>query len=468
MSAIPVDSKLQEQVAEARARLHDLKSTQAALNTEIEELAAANGAKVDSLLVPRSERVVYNTQASALLAEERDALAAFFAERDARDMRAAMTGFGADKRALVYIICKRSKLQLEAAAARYAELYSEDLVKRVASEVGGQLGYLLHVILTPSAVYDAELLEEAMKGWGTDESLLTEVLCTRSNAELAAAKRSYLKRTGDELTKDVKADVGGAYEKFLLQCLKATRDENPVADEAEAEAAARKLHAELGAKDGSWAGGDGQLLIATLATPSPAQVECLKAHFEKLSGTTLGEAISAACRGDLRRALLCRVTPKPAFYAERLKAAFAGLGTDERAVARIIGGCTRREVREISGAYEALTGQSLEQALRSELGGLFERRLLEAVLLRCYGDAPGGADDAAPALDGPHEDTALEGTATSALGSVFDSLELAARACVHPSSNAAGVTQLGAKGPFTLRLGSELKPSSKGEISWRR
>mmetsp|Transcript_3302 Transcript_3302/g.8691 ORF Transcript_3302/g.8691 Transcript_3302/m.8691 type:complete len:139 (+) Transcript_3302:3-419(+) len=138
-------------------------------------------------------------------------------------------------------------------------------------------------------------------------------------------------------------------------------------------------------------------------------------------------------------------------------------------MARILGRCTRREVREIGAEYEALTGKSFECTLRSELGGMFEKNLRDAALLRAFGETPNGDDgDAATLEDGPHEGMYLEGSAASALGSAFETFEEAAKACQHPSSTAAGVTQMGADGPFTLRRGAELLPSERGEISWRR
>ena len=49
------------------------------------------------------------------------------------------------------------------------------------SELGGHLRTTVLALMEPKAVYDAQCLRNAMKGLGTDESVLIEVLCTRTN-----------------------------------------------------------------------------------------------------------------------------------------------------------------------------------------------------------------------------------------------------------------------------------------------
>lgn len=48
-------------------------------------------------------------------------------------------------------------------------------------------------LLEPKAVYDAKCLRRAMKGLGTDEAVLIEILCTRTNAEIKEIVATYKK-----------------------------------------------------------------------------------------------------------------------------------------------------------------------------------------------------------------------------------------------------------------------------------
>ena len=55
----------------------------------------------------------------------------------------------------------------------------------------GSFKYFMKCAMTPNVELDAELLKESMAGWGTDDQLLCELVCTRSNAELRAAKAIF-------------------------------------------------------------------------------------------------------------------------------------------------------------------------------------------------------------------------------------------------------------------------------------
>ena len=46
-------------------------------------------------------------------------------------------------------------------------------------------------LMEPAGLYDAKCLRQAMKGAGTDEQVLIEILCTRSNREIEEIKRTY-------------------------------------------------------------------------------------------------------------------------------------------------------------------------------------------------------------------------------------------------------------------------------------
>ncbi len=71
----------------------------------------------------------------------------------------------------------------------------QDLIKELKSELSGNLEDCLLALFEPSTLYDAKCLRRAMRGAGTDESALVEILCTRTNAQVNDIKAHYKSRT---------------------------------------------------------------------------------------------------------------------------------------------------------------------------------------------------------------------------------------------------------------------------------
>lgn len=67
-----------------------------------------------------------------------------------------------------------------------------------------------------NAVADAHALRKAMKGWGTDEDALINVLCRRTNAQRLEIEKQYKTNFGKDLLEDLKSETSGNFEKLLV------------------------------------------------------------------------------------------------------------------------------------------------------------------------------------------------------------------------------------------------------------
>lgn len=460
-----MDPDLERSVREARERVAELDASISTLNDQIGETKAKNKWMVGEKYAPLAADCARLAHLASITQHERDELADFLAEMDADTIQKAVKGLGTDKSMLVYVLCQRTKLQLQAVARAFRAKYGADLQERLDSELSGDLGYFVRALLTPDVEYDVALLGRAVDGWGQGDEELIEFLGTRSPLEMKRALHAYAAAHG-AIEDKLRGSAGGARKAFLYACLTESRVEAVAADDAAAEAAAAELSA-AGLGGGQWTGEDAAILPRLVATAADVQTAAIARAFQRSTGTSLLEAAKAADE-ELAAALKCRLMTQPQLLAEGLRRAFHGWGTDERALARIFARHSLRELKEVGQAYQQAYGVTLVDDLQAELGGPFEKHFRAAMLQRLTGVSPSGAGEDEPQLDGPHEGKQLEGFATSELGTRFDTYEEAARACVHPSSSAAGVTRLGAEGPFTLRLSNQLQDSSQGEISWLR
>ena len=210
--------------------------------------------------------------------------------------------------------------------------------------------------------------------------MLVELTCTRSNKELWEVKEAYKAIFDRDLVSDVKSDTSGVYRKFLVRVLRCRRDESGEADEEKAGEQADELHeaAEKSRKSLKKrvlpGGKDAYLDILTKVTPE--QAELIGRKFEEKYGSTLETLIEENMGWlyrDLRKACKMIIKPRLAAFADLLYQAFKGWGTDDSAVARILGGQDKRMVKLIAVEYQKRhpDGETLVASLESELSGDF-------------------------------------------------------------------------------------------------
>ena len=69
----------------------------------------------------------------------------------------------------------------------------QDLVEDLKSELGGHFESVVVGLMMSTVEYCAKQLHKAMKGGGTDEETLVEILCSRTNEEVKRIADAYEK-----------------------------------------------------------------------------------------------------------------------------------------------------------------------------------------------------------------------------------------------------------------------------------
>lgn len=298
----------------------------------------------------------------------------FSLERSVTIVAEACKGWGADEMRLIKVLCSLSKEQLAKVDKLYEQRFGKTLKKEMDGELSAFFGSSKHfadfmdVVLTPPAEYDAKLLQDSMKGWGTDESLLSEVCCTRTNLELMAAKKFFEAKHKKTVEQWVKDDTSGFYSRFLLRCLQCDRKEVQV-DAALAAQQAQALKA--GFEDANF---KEDVVFDILCTASPAQLDLIKNAYQSQGGDLM-KTIVDKLDGDCEKAVLLRCTPKHVYYAKVLHKAWKGMGTDENATSRVFGRSTKADLRKIAEAYTNITGVDFKSAIEDETSGFYQKAL---------------------------------------------------------------------------------------------
>jgi len=294
-------------------------------------------------------------------------------KKDAEDIHSAIHIFTNDTSKIIDIIARRPNWHLQKVREEYEKLYEKDLVEYLLSNTHFNFKKLLSAIVKSRAESRAEEVYRAVKGAGTDEHALIDVIIHNSDHQLEDAKQFFRQKYEKSMDEWVKGDTSGNFEKILVHALKAARDTNvrPELIDSDAEALYK-------AGEGKW-GTDETTFIDILTGRSWEHIKLVDAKYKQKRGHGIEHAIKSETSGWFKTALISCVTDPVDYWAQRVHDAVYGLGTDDKLLVRCFSENSKPFLYEVSIRYQQKFAKTLQEDLKGDTSGHY-RQLLEALL----------------------------------------------------------------------------------------
>lgn len=289
-----------------------------------------------------------------------------------------MKGIGTNEKALIQVLSPLDPLEMAAVRTAYSKNFGRDLRNDIDSETNGSLGKGLLAIVDGPLMHDVICANEAVRGFGTKEWLLNEVLLGRSNADMNAIKTAYKKAYFTALEEDIEKDLSFKTAGLFKNVLLASRHEESAAVNPQTvESEVRALH---GATSGRMVN-DVSEVLGTFARSSDSELRAINQTFNDRYHTPLEQWIVKEFAGHMEDAFLhiLRTALDPAMRdAVLLQDAMKGAGTDDsKLITRVVRLHWNRMHREqVKRAYKHQFKQDLIANIRSETNGDYERLMV--------------------------------------------------------------------------------------------
>lgn len=303
----------------------------------------------------------------------------FNPDPDAETLYKAMKGIGTNEQAIIDVLTKRSNVQRQQIAKSFKAQFGKDLTETLKSELSGKFERLIVALMYPPYRYEAKELHDAMKGLGTKEGVIIEILASRTKNQLREIMKAYEEDYGSTLEEDIQGDTSGYLERILVCLLQGCRDDvSGFVDPGLALQDAQDLHA-AGEKI---LGTDEMKFITILCTRSATHLMRVFEEYEKIANKSIEDSIKSETHGSLEEAMLTVVKCTRnvhSYFAERLYYAMKGAGTRDGTLIRNIVSRSEIDLNLIKSQFQKMYGKTLSSMIMGDTSGYYKTALLNLV-----------------------------------------------------------------------------------------
>ncbi|EDQ88360.1 uncharacterized protein MONBRDRAFT_26446 [Monosiga brevicollis MX1] len=349
----------------------------------------------------------------------------FDVDKDTKAVRKAIKGWGTNEKTLIRIFGRRTQKERDQIRVQYSNLFDRDLIKDLDDDTSGNFAKALVALARKAVERDAHFLHRAFKGFGNDNEMLIDILCTKNTQYLREVNTAYKTVTGDRmLVEDITGNTNGHYRKvsastfypptgppalhhaclpllehmpynvFAYCCASSlisptlphapfakTRSPDGVSvNQAAVEADAEALYK---AGEKRW-GTNEDKFVEIFTERSYAQLAAIFQEYSKLCKYDIRESIKREMSGNLKKGLqtIVDVVRDPLdFYTTKIYESMHGLGTNNTHLIELLIERSEVDLEAIKERFQQKYGKTLLEMFDSETAIRWNyRRLLTAII----------------------------------------------------------------------------------------
>uniref|UniRef100_A0A671KK88 Annexin n=1 Tax=Sinocyclocheilus anshuiensis TaxID=1608454 RepID=A0A671KK88_9TELE len=286
---------------------------------------------------------------------------------DAGVLDKAIKAKGVDEVTIIETLVRRSNAQRQQIKAAYQQASGKPLDVALKAALKGELEEVVLSLLMTPAQYDSFLLKGAMKGMGTDEDTLVEILASRTNKEIREIKQVFKQEYKKDLEAEIKSETSGDFRNALLSLCKVAFALIVFLNSALYEAGEKRKGTDCG------------VFIDILTSRNACHLRRVFQLYSKYSKADVAKAIDLELKGDIENCLTAVVKcagNKSAFFVEKLNQATKGSGYRGQILTRILVSRSEIDLAKIKQEYQNKFGKSLYQDIQDDTKGDYETILL--------------------------------------------------------------------------------------------
>ncbi|KAI9072041.1 hypothetical protein K1719_023981 [Acacia pycnantha] len=295
------------------------------------------------------------------------------AVQDAEALHKAFKGLGTDEKAVITILGHRNDFQIQLIRQAYEELYDENFIKRLESELSGDFERAVYRWVLEPTDREAVLANAAIRnGKKVDYNVIVEMACIYSSQELLAVRQAYLNRYKRSLEEDVAAHTSGYLRQARL--VSSYRYEGEEINARLAQTEANILHDALKHKNGNH-----EEVIRILTTRSKAQLVATFNRYRDDHATSITKKLLDDGSDDFLRALhtaIRCINDHKKYYEKVLRNAIKRIGNYEDALTRVIVTRAEKDLKDIKDLFYKRNSEHLENSVAKEVSGDYKKFLL--------------------------------------------------------------------------------------------